>query len=155
PLLDRDPPERTLQLVAIDDGQGMIRGRRSFHRQDPDASGPVPGPRRLVVAGMNEDPMDPRLEAVCVPQPRELPPGEDEGVLQRVLGETRVAQDPERDREERIADLVHQDGERLTVAPTGPFDEVSIHLDLRLPRPEWPRSPSLTERHGSNVQIHG
>jgi hypothetical protein len=26
---------------------------------------------------------------------------------------------------------VHQDGERLTVAPTGLLDEVSIHHDLR------------------------
>jgi hypothetical protein len=32
---------------------------------------------------------------------------------------------------ERIADLVHQDGERLAVTPTGLLDEVSIHLDLR------------------------
>ena len=31
------------------------------------------------------------------------------------------------DRVERVADLVHQDGERLTIAPTGLLDEVSIH----------------------------
>ena len=75
--------------------------------------------------------MDPRLEALGFPQVRDPAPGEHEGVLQRVLGETRVAQDPLSDRVERIADLVHQDGERLTIAPTGLLDEVSIHLDLR------------------------
>jgi len=62
---------------------------------------------------------------------RKAAPGEDEGVLQRVLGETRVAQDPMSDRVERIADLVHQDGERLTIALPGCLDEVSIHLGLR------------------------
>ena len=62
---------------------------------------------------------------------RDPAPGEDEGVLQSVLGESRVAQDPLGDRVERVADLVHQDGERLTIAPTGLLDEVSIHLDLR------------------------
>ena len=77
--------------------------------------------------------MDPRLEAVGFPQVRDPAPGEHEGVLQRVLGETRVAQDPLGHRVERVADLVHQDGERLTIAPTGLLDEVSIHLDLRSP----------------------
>ena len=74
--------------------------------------------------------MDPGLEAVGLPQVRESAPGEDEGVLQRVLGETVVAQDPVGDRVERVADLVHQDGERLAITPTGLLDEVSIH-----PRP--------------------
>src|SRR4029079_3108148 len=97
--------------------------------------------------------MDPRLETVGVPRPRELPPGEDEGVLQRVLGEARVAQDPERNRIERVADLAHKDADRLNVAPKGLRDEVSIHLDLRLPRPDWPRSPLLTEGWRSNVQM--
>src|SRR4029078_4454544 len=67
------------------------------------------------------------LEAVRIAKMREPPPGEDEGVLQRVLGEAGVAQDPVSDRVERVADLVHQDRERLPIAPTGPLDEVSIH----------------------------
>ena len=62
---------------------------------------------------------------------REPLPGQDEGVLQSVLSGTAVPQDPEGDRVEDVTDLMHQDGERLTVAPTGLFDEVSIHPDLR------------------------
>jgi len=30
---------------------------------------------------------------------------------------------------------VHQDGERVAITQTGPFDEVSIHLGLRSPSP--------------------
>src|SRR4029450_12634613 len=108
---------------------------------------------RLVVAGMDEDPVDPGFEAIVIPQPREASPSKNEGVLQCVLGESGVAQDPERNRVERVADLVHQDGERLSVAPTGPRYEVSIDLDLRSPRPEWPRSPCLTEAILPNVQV--
>ena len=74
--------------------------------------------------------MDPRLEAIRVPKVRKPPPGKDEGVLQCVLGQTGVAQDPMSHRVERIADLVHQDGERLAITRTGLLDEVSIH-----PRP--------------------
>ena len=86
--------------------------------------------------------MDPRLEALGFPQAREPSPGEDEGVLQRVLGETRVAQDPLSYRVERVADLVHQDGERLTVAPTGLFDEVSVH-----------HGPPVTASYGADYPL--
>ena len=131
PLIDREPAERPLQFVAVGDGGRAVRGRRPIDGQDPDVRRPLARPLRFVVAGVDEDAMDPRLEALGLPQVREPAPGEHEGVLQRVLGETRVAQDPLGNRVERIADLVHQDGERLTIAPTGLLDEVSIHLDLR------------------------
>ena len=75
--------------------------------------------------------MDPGLETVRISKLGQPAPGEHEGVLQRVLGEIRIAQDPIGDRVERIADLMHQDGKRLTIGPTGPLDQVSVHLDLR------------------------
>jgi hypothetical protein len=37
--------------------------------------------------------MDPRFESIRIPELGESPPGEHESVLQRVLGETRIAQD--------------------------------------------------------------
>src|SRR4029450_4849780 len=102
---------------------------------------------------MDEDPVNPGLEAIHVPELREPSPGQNEGVLQCVLGEAGIAQAPEGDGVERVADLVHQDGECLSVAPTGLLDEVSIHLDLRLSQPEWPRSTPLTEARRQNVQL--
>ena len=153
PLIDREPAERPLQLVAVGDGRrcrpGSPAARSGRTGRWPSRARPL----RLVVAGVDEDPMDPGLEAVGFPQVRDPAPGEHEGVLQRVLGETRVAQDPLGDRVERIADLVHQDGERLTIALTGLLDEVSIHLDLRWSRPVWPRSPTMTGLPGRNVQM--
>ena len=44
-----------------------------------------------------------------------------------LLGESRVAQDPAGDAEQRVADLVHQIRERLLVALPGPLDQLSIH----------------------------
>ena len=89
--------------------------------------------------------MDPGLEAVRVPELRRPAPRQHEGVLQRVLGEATIAQDPVGDRVERIADLVHQDGERLTIGLTGPFDQVSVHVDLRHRRSRCGRElPTMT-----------
>ncbi len=131
PLIHRKAPEGALQFVAVGDGGRLVRCRRPVDGQDSDVGRPLASPLRFVVAGVDEDPMEPRLEAVRFPQVRDPAPGEHEGVLQSVLGETRVAQDPMRDRVERVADLVHQDRERLTIALAGQLDEVSIHLDLR------------------------
>ena len=77
-------------------------------------------PLGLVVAGVDEDPMDPGLEAVRITELGQPAPGEHEGVLQCVLGEARVAQDPPGNRVEPVADLVHQDGEGLAIARAGP-----------------------------------
>ena len=95
--------------------------------------------------------MDPGLEPIRLPQMRDPAPGEDEGVLQRVFGEGRVAQDPLGDRVERITDLVHQDGECFAVSPTGLLDQVSIHLGLRSPRPRWPRTTHYDGRVGDGT----
>ena len=131
-LLEGEPAIRPLELIAVGDGVAPIRGRRSVDRQDPDDGRPGTSPCGLVVTRMDEDPMDPRLEAVRIAKMREPPPGEHEGVLQRVLGETAVAQDPVGDRIQRITDLVHQDGERLAITRASPLDEVSIQPSTSL-----------------------
>jgi hypothetical protein len=74
---------------------------------------------------------------------REPPPGVDEGVLQRVLGETAVAQDPVGDRIQRITDLVHQDGERFMVTATRTLHEVSVHLGPSMRRSRRGRDQPL------------
>ena len=79
---------------------------------------------------MDQDAAAPGLEAIEIPELRQLAPGGQEGVLQRVLCQADVAQDPEGHREQPVADLVHQESEGVTVPFTCPLDEVSIHLDL-------------------------
>src|SRR5437016_3189187 len=87
-------------------------------------------------------------------------PGDDESVLQRVLGPPAIAQDPVRDGVEDITDLVHQDGEGLAIAASGLLDEVSIHPSTSgSPRPGWPRTThydgrSRAERSGPSVRRH-
>jgi hypothetical protein len=71
---------------------------------------------------VDEDPVDPGLEPIRIAKVRDPTPGENEGVLQRILGEAGVAQDPLGNGEKRVADLMHQDGERLTITLPGPLD---------------------------------
>ena len=71
PLIDRKPAECPLQLVAV--GAAGVRRRWPIHGQDADVGGPLASPLRFVVAGMNEDPLDPRLEAIRLPKLRQPP----------------------------------------------------------------------------------
>ena len=96
--------------------------------------------------------MDPRLELVRIAQLRDAAPGKYESVLQRVLGEARVAQDPLGNRVKAVADLAHQDGERLTVSPAGLLHEVSIHLDLPIAATHGRGLPLMTVGCRANVQ---
>ena len=80
---------------------------------------------------MDEDSEGPSLEAVGLSQVRELPPDRQQGVLQHVLGETGISEDPPGDAQEGVADLVHQICERVLVAGAGSLHHVSIQPTLR------------------------
>jgi hypothetical protein len=152
PLFDGEPAIRPLQLVTVGDGIAAVRSRWPVDGQDPDGRCPLSSALRLVVAGVNDDAMDPGFETLGVTEFWDPAPGEDQGVLQSVLGKTRVAQDPVGDRIEDVADLVHQDGERLSIAPTGLLDEVSIHPSTSDCRLGGRGLPTMTGGDGSNVQ---
>ncbi len=134
PLVHGEPAEGPFDLIAVAHRAALIRRRSLEIRQDPNVGRPAAVATNLDVAGVDEDAMEPGVEAVGIPQVRELAPGADEGALQCVLGEARVAKDPEGDRVQPVADLMHQAGEGVTVALAGSLHEVSIHLGLHLSR---------------------
>ena len=114
-----------------------IRGRRSVDRQDTDVRRPRAPTPGLGVARMDEQAPDPGFEAIRVTQGRELAPDGDEGTLQGVLGEDRVAQDPRRRARTSgrwscgPAPRMHRD------RPPGPLDEISHRHSLD-DRAGWP-----------------
>jgi len=141
PLLQREPSEGVFQLVALGEPDAAVGGRGCVERQDADVDRPAPDPSGLGVARVDEDPVSPGLKPLGLPELGQLAPGGDEGVLQRVLGGTRVAQDAQGDREEPVTDLVHQVSESVSIAVTGPLDEVSIHPRTSEPAPWWRGCP--------------
>ena len=127
PLIERKPAEGPLQLVAVGERLDVVRVVRPIDREDAHGRCPSPVARSIRVAGVDKDPVGPCLEAVWLPQVRQLPPDGHEGVLQNVLGEAGIAQDAPSDPEQRVADLVHQIRECRLVARARPLDEVSVH----------------------------
>jgi len=134
-LLERQPPEGSFELVAIVDGQDVVRLTRSVDREETDVGRPPGATPGLGVALIGQDPMEPGLEEIGIAKRSQLPPGHDEGRLNGVLGQGGVAQDPARDRHASIADLAGEGVEGLLVAPLRSVHEISMHPFLLAPRP--------------------
>ena len=96
--------------------------------------------RRLRDAGPDDDPVRPGVEAVRVAQPRQLVPDRDQGLLQRILGQVVVAQDPVGGGEQAAGRQAHQRLEGLLVATRRSCYEVTLHA-CRLP--QAPSRPGL------------
>ena len=141
-LLERQPPEGPLELVAVIDGQDVGRLCLAVHRQHPDLrahAAPTPG---LSVALMRQDPVQPRFEGVGITQAPELTPTGDERGLHRVVGPIGVTQDPERNRHAAIADQAGKGVEGLPITLPCAVHQRSLHPDTpsMAIEPGWARS---------------
>jgi hypothetical protein len=69
-LLQRESPERTLQLVTVVHGRDVAVVLRTRRRQHAQLDGPAPLLARIAVALVDDDPMEPRLKAIGVAEGR-------------------------------------------------------------------------------------
>ena len=106
----------------------------TIYRERPDVNAVVhahpPAATGFAVAGRaraNQELGQPGLEQKRVPKGRQIPPGADEGVLDRVLGPTEITQDAIGDRKQPIAGHDHETGERIFITLDGELDERRLH----------------------------
>ena len=93
----------------------------------------APAPAQLVEARGDDQPMQPAVEPVRVAQPRDVAPRADAGVLHRVAGKLRVADDESRGTVEPGERRVEQGREGDLVALSRPLHEASLlHGVLRV-----------------------
>jgi hypothetical protein len=131
-MLGGQSPERAFQLVPLGDALLGVVLRRILERHQSEPRLPAPRMPDLGVAGVDEEPIEPRFQATVVAQGWQLPPGDEEGLLDRVLCSYGIAQDPIRDGVEPIALLEDEAGKRLLVPSLCATDEVGAHWGLLL-----------------------
>jgi hypothetical protein len=84
-----------------------------------------------VDAGVDDEAMEPGVEAVRIAKAREMPPGSDVAFLDRVACELRVPEDEAGCRVQPHDGRVHELGEGLMIAPLRSLDEKSlVHANL-------------------------
>ena len=125
-----EPPEPASDLVTGDRGDRVVGLRWQVDLGELDLDDPTPVPPQLVVAGTDEQAVEPRLESIGVAEPWQIPPGADEGFLDGVLRPLGIADDepggrvhaPDRGACERF--------EGVMIAPLRPFHELTLHGGL-------------------------
>jgi hypothetical protein len=135
-LLHGECEKGSFELVAIDELAELIDRRRVIDRQDRDLDrAPLAAPD-VVLAGVDEEAMEPGVEPIGVAQTPKIAPGPDQGVLDGILCGIPVAEDPPRDRVQAVVCRNREGLEGLVVASLCALDELGRH-----------RYPSV--RHGN------
>src|SRR5262245_23319208 len=137
-MLRRQAQERPLEQLAVGDLVGCIRDARPVD-QRPDVDAPPPMPARLFEAGVDDDAMEPDVEAFRVAKTRQVPPGEQEGLLDGVAGPLGVAKDPVRNAVAPTAVPIDELGAGDLVALLRSFDQPRLHWRPLVPRPRLGR----------------
>jgi len=74
-LFRSQPAEGAVEVVARGDGTRHVRRCRSIHLEDPHAGDPSTLAAGLRVAGMDDEAVEPGVEAVEITETAKIPPG--------------------------------------------------------------------------------
>jgi hypothetical protein len=102
-LLNGEPSESALELVPVLDSGVVVGAVFSLDGQEANLSRPTPALPGLGIAGIDENSVEPGLEALGIPQGAKFAPGGQQRRLDGVVSKVEVAQDPERDRHASVA----------------------------------------------------
>ena len=150
-LLGLQAPEAAFELVAIGEGSRAVGGVR-FSPDDPDLGGPAALVPTLVGAGVDDEPVEPRPEAVRITQSRQLSPCMHEGFLDRVLRAIPVAQDEPRDGIQAVGGSAREDLEGLMIAALCRLHQIALHRFSTGCATQRPRSYPTTDVEARTVQ---
>jgi hypothetical protein len=117
-LLEGQSAEGTLQLVPVGHLASGV-GRRRVEAQSAKVRLERPLPTALVVAGADDQTVQPRVEERWIPQRGKVAPCREERRLDRVLGEVVILEDAAGDREQVIDRSGRERSESLSVSPAG------------------------------------
>ena len=125
--------ERLLEHVAIGDFAGHVRRSRHVDSGQLDLDHATSPSANEVETGMDDQSMEPGVESVRVAQAREIAPGADQCVLDRVTCELRVPDDQPSDGVQPHDGQIDERGEGVMIAFSGLLDETSlVHSSPRL-----------------------
>lgn len=127
-----EAPKRQIQKLAIGDERSDVGCRRFVDRGQLDLDGSTAAMTQRIDAGANDEATEPSLEAIRIAERRQVSPGADESILDRVSRELMVPEDQAgrrvQPRDKRAGKL----GEGVMIASPRPLDELSlVHGDPR------------------------
>jgi hypothetical protein len=128
-LTGLQPAKAAGELVVVVDGSDVV-ARHGLEPDHPDLNGLAHLPPSLVCAGVDDEPMEPRVPALGIAQFREALPGTDDRVLDGVFGHVSVTEDEHREAVQPVAHCRREDFEGLVVTVARRFDEIALQHSL-------------------------
>jgi hypothetical protein len=147
PLLDRELEKGPLEFIAIGESSDLVGSDRPIDIEDRNLERPATLPADMILAGADQEPMEPGIEPLGFAQPGQIAPGADECFLDDVFRGIPVAEDASRDRVQAVVCGGRDGIECLVIAPLGALDQVRRHpSDSWDRRGHLPRSTSMASR---------
>ena len=140
-LLDAQPAEPALELIAIGDQPGRVATGWWRGPTELNLDRPASPPAGRIDAGVDGESLKPGIEPVRIAQDRQIPPCPNESFLDRVLREGAVAEDESSHGLQPRDGRAGKHGEGVMIAPAGSFDEFPLVHGHLASRPLWPRQP--------------
>jgi len=125
-MLRPQPAKAAIERVAILDAARGVRVIRDLRDHDH-ARGAASFAARLAIHAADQHATQPGVEAVEVAQPPQVAPGQDEGLLDRIVGEIAVAEHELGDVEQSADRFGGEARERFAIASACLLDQVSSH----------------------------
>jgi len=126
-------PERPIEQFAVGDVGRHVAEGGSIDRGQFDLDRPAPAAASDIDAGVDDELAEPGVEPIRVAQRRQVTPGADEALLDRVARELRVPEDQPGRRVEPRDGRAGKQREGVMIASLRPLDEVSLVHD----NPRW------------------
>ena len=130
PVVGVEVAHATLDLVPVGRGRLGVGHRQGVDLGKHDLDASALGGPELIAAGVEEQPVQPGLEAIGVAQGGQVPPAADERLLDGVLGAIGVPQDESRGGVHAADRGACQHGEGVMIALLRSLHEVSLHVRL-------------------------
>jgi hypothetical protein len=125
PMFRRQPAERLLECLPIDDGVRRI-GRNAPDFEDAEFRRPAARPSRFDVTSVDDKAVEPCLEPLRIAERGQVAPRIQQPQLRGVLGSKRVAKDPV-GKSKAAVDVIRREGrERVFVAACGPDHDLAL-----------------------------
>ena len=86
-------PHRGVHDLPVGEGQSRIEGHRGVDRLELDLDDSPASSPGEIEAGIDGETMEPGVEPIGVTQPRQVAPGSDQCLLDRVAGQLRIPED--------------------------------------------------------------
>jgi hypothetical protein len=133
-----EPGKRGVDELTLSDGRGRIVVGGRIQRAELDLHRPSATATDEVETGVDGQSIEPGIEPVRVPETREVTPGPDEGLLDRVARELRVPDNESGCRVQPRERRVDEAREGVMIASLCSPDEVSlVHVRLGVRPPPW------------------